>query len=130
MCSVVCLANSNVHNATESPKANQTTLYADVQERSLFNDLPRQGRIINDDKISIKGFIPIVGLGEDSVKDNNNNKENIMEQYMKNMALLSGNSDTGNPLENLPQHVAQPEDQRFIGAALQGLLGNVGSTRQ
>lgn len=120
----------------------ESALYADVHERSLqLSDLPRQGRIINDEKISIKGFIPIVGLSEDSVKSGSSERKpermdglSYMEKYMKNAMASSSNGDeqysSGQVQDNLPQHVAQPEDQRFIGAALQGLLGNMGGIRK
>lgn len=127
------LADSTVSNSTDTTTAGNGTVYGDTQERSLFNDLPRQGRIINDDKISIKGFIPIVGLGEDSMKDKNKDQENLMEKYMKNMASMMGNADNGHSPDgqsNLQQFSSPSEDPRYIGAALQGLLGNVGSIRK
>ena len=123
--STTCWANStNTINNSEPLDVNHTntTSNEDTQGRSLFTDLPRQGRIINDDKISIKGFIPIVGLGEDSAKEKNSNN---MEKYLKSMSSLPNTFENGNPSENMPQNVPQTEEQgRFIGAALQGLLGN------
>lgn len=138
-------STNNSSTTTASPSnatSESTALYGDVQERSLqLSDLPRQGRIINDEKISIKGFIPIVGLSEDSVKSSGSERKpermdglSYMEKYMKNAMTSSSNGDgqysSGQLLDNLPQHVAQPEDQRFIGAALQGLLGNMGGIRK
>lgn len=115
----------------------------EVEGRSLFSDLPRQGRIMNDDKISIKGFIPIVGVGEDAAKDQNKPSHQqqqpqidaaFIEKYMKNMGALMGQDGKGqlaDDVSQFPQHVAQPEDQRrFISSALQGILGNVNSVRK
>lgn len=127
------LADSTVSNSTDTTTTANGTAHGDTQERSLFNDLPRQGRILNDEKISIKGFIPIVGLGEDSVKDKNKDQENLMEKYMKNMASMMGNADNGQSTDgqsNSQQFSSSSEDPRYIGAALQGLLGNVGSIRK
>lgn len=125
-------------NGTE-PTLNTTESLPDSQGRSLLSDLPREGRILNDEKISIKGFIPIVGIGEDSGKDknrnNNNNDENgrpsevDLNQYLKSMA--AANSEQPNSqYDSYPQHVVRPEDNRFIGSALQGLLGNVDLIRK
>lgn len=100
----------------------------------MYSDIPRQGRIINDDKISIKGFIPIVGLGEDAVKEPSKYGDkspqidsNFFEKYLKNMGTFM---NVGKDQTEIPQHMAQPEDQRVIGSALQGLLGNVNSFRK
>lgn len=135
-------STSTSSTTTASPSNVTSELYGDVQERSLqLSDMPRQGRIINDEKISIKGFIPIVGLSEDSVKSSGSERKpermdglSYMEKYMKNAMASSSNGDgqysSGQVQDNLPQHVAQPEDQRFIGAALQGLLGNMGGIRK
>ena len=124
---------ADVDNGTN---ANQTESNDETQGRSSFlSDMPREGRIINDEKISIKGFIPIVGLSDESVKSSNNNNNNnnnnkakndqFMDMYLKNMASNNYNGPIDNgEFANLPQHVAQPEDQRRIGTALQGLLGN------
>lgn len=125
-------------SVTEAPKTNETEeVNYNAQGRSL-SEIPREGRIINDEKMTIKGFIPIMGLAsDDSNKDKNAPNDaaaGYLDNYMKNMAGGGGAQNEANEQQkqqalmdlynNLPQHVAKPEDQRFIGAALQGLLGN------
>lgn len=128
-------SSSNSTNVSEQPKTNETQEVIYNTDGRSFSEIPREGRIINDEKMTIKGFIPIMGLASDD-KDKNkatSNEEKYFDNYMKNMAG-SGNQNEASEQQqqqafmdlynNLPQHVAKPEDQRFIGAALQGLLGN------
>lgn len=93
------------------------TKFADANGRSLFEDIPRQGRILNDENISIKGFIPIVGL-----TSSNENKNTNIQQQLGTTERSPNNYDDGG---NFPKYQAGPEDQRYIGAALQGLIGNM-----
>lgn len=140
-------ANTNASSTSSDSGSTSPPPAVSVHERSL--DSPREGRILNDDKISIKGFIPIVGLSGDSGSSGNNNnndkknqdsasiqsqlEQSFIEKYFKNMQKQANNGDNGDPQaqqQQYPQHVAQPEDQRFFGAALQGLLSNVNSLKQ
>lgn len=123
--------SNNSTSVTTNATTEEVSATFNVDGRSL-GDSPREGRIINDDKMTIKGFIPIMGLADDSSKPKPSNEEKYLDSYMKNMAgnptSDSNNNDQQQALidlyNNLPQHVAKPEDQRYIGAALQGLLGN------
>ena len=120
--------STNDDNPTTTTAPTTTVIYDDSRGRSMFNDddqqLPRQGRIINDEKISIKGFIPIVGLASTNDKlSSNNGDDNRNIDKRNNQPSLSSYDDNVDH-ESIPQHQAGPEDQRFIGAALQGLIGN------
>lgn len=111
-------------------------LAADDGDDSSSYQGQRESRIINDEKspnLSIKGFIPIVGLSAD--KDDNkpkikpNKPEEQAESYAPYSHLLHSYSQgvpyNNNPQAGLQQHVAKPEDQRFIGAALQGIAASL-----
>ncbi|KAH7637567.1 group 3 mite allergen-like protein [Dermatophagoides farinae] len=77
--------------------------------------------------MSIKGFIPIVGLStSETSSDDNRNKKNTVERnsYDNRPEIDGANIYDDQSLTNVQQHQAGPEDQRFIGAALQGLIGN------
>src|SRR4051794_35128450 len=95
LCLCARVAQSGPTNTSETLNAThvieESPLDAGTQGRSMLSDLPRQGRIINDDKISIKGFIPIVGLGAESTKETSkdHNDQEAMDKYLKSLAALT-----------------------------------------
>lgn len=102
-------------------------LFSDKSERNSFQG-DREPRIINDKDLSIKGFIPIVGFGNDKhdsedkpkrSQESGDSQNYMNQQYSEGMN--NGYSHSLNP----QQHVSRPEDQRFIGAALQGLAASL-----
>lgn len=109
------------NNPELKDSSSNETKFSDANGRSLYEDIPRQGRILNDENISIKGFIPIVGL-----TGGNENKNTNIQSQSGTTERSPNNYDDGG---NFPKYQAGPEDQRYIGAALQGLIGNMGSYR-
>lgn len=113
-------------NQTEYQGRSAKSLNFDLEFLSANNDKEggREARIINDKDISIKGFIPIVGFNndkhdsEESTKKNQNfdSYGNFYPEY--NQKRFAQSTQT-------QKHVPRPEDQRFIGAALQGLTASL-----
>lgn len=107
----------SVNGNLEGEVQNRSTATEGRSARFLNIDTPREGRIINSDEtgsnLAIKGFIPIVGI-------NNEKHDSIYDKQ----------SPAIKKYEHIPQyhhqHVAGPGDQRFIGAALQGLAATLG----
>lgn len=140
------LSPPSFSNETETKSSIVETEFNDSKGRSFMSNgddnhhLQRQSRIINDEKISIKGFIPIVGLSSNDDEKKSSSSEN---QYMSSVSNSNERNyyqqesvnhpspyDDRNQLINInsfqdvqPPHNVQPEDQRFIGSALQGLIG-------
>lgn len=90
----------------------------------------REGRIINekDSNLAIKGFIPIVGFGKDkhdSEEESDKPEENSELQHYLSQSYSQGLHNGNSHHSNSPQHIPRPEDQRFIGAALQGLAASL-----
>lgn len=99
-------------------------------EHNSFQD-NREARIINNEKdsnLAIKGFIPIVGFGKDkhdSEEESNKPEENSELQHYLSQSYPQGLHYGNSHHLNSPQHISRPEDQRFIGAALQGLAASL-----
>ena len=91
----------------------------------------REPRIINDKELSIKGFIPIVGFGNDKHDSEEQPQKSQQNQNYEYQSFTGSDSYSQFEKNNFPQqstnqkHISRPEDQRFIGAALQGLTASL-----
>ena len=120
------IENNSSDNRTEYEGRSAKSMNFDLDFLSSKdnNDGGREPRIINDKDFQIKGFIPIVGFNNDKhdteeppkQSQNGDNYGSIYPEYNQKRFAQSVQNE---------KHVPRPEDQRFIGAALQGLTASL-----